>query len=145
MNHKRQIIGCISEHKFVLWCLEQGHHVCKSVIDNQADWDFLVMFVGGDNWKRVQVKTAAESTPDGITYVQFHNGTNHKTGKFIPYEENSYDFMAIVYKDQIFLFPAADLRGRDHPRWCPDGYVNKAPKSARIDWEQYMVQGELVE
>jgi hypothetical protein len=86
--------GAASEAMFTARALRQGYDIAKPLIDHNG-YDFL-MKVDGE-WKEVQVKTAGPRKRGSGTELQadLHTERCKKT----------YDLLAIVYIDEVWLIP----------------------------------------
>lgn len=101
-----QYIGCLTEQKCFLKCLEYGYMVSKPLFDN-ARYDFILDT--GDRLLRIQVKSSTWN--EDKTAFSFNGYSQHSTGdgnKRMKYTNREIDYF-MTEKDGVFyLYPAEE-------------------------------------
>lgn len=101
-----QYIGCLTEQKCFLKCLEEGFMISKPLFDN-ARYDFILDT--GTKLLRIQVK--ASTWNEDKSAFTFNGYSQHSTGegnKRMKYTNKEIDYF-MTEKDNIFyLYPAED-------------------------------------
>lgn len=101
-----QYIGCLTEQKCFLKCLESGFMISKPLFDN-ARYDFILDT--GTKLLRIQVKTSTWN--EDKTAFSFNGYSQHSTGdgnKRMKYTNQEIDYF-MTEKDGIFyLYPAEE-------------------------------------
>jgi hypothetical protein len=102
-----QQIGCLTEQKCFVKCLEAGYMVSKPLFDN-ARYDFILDT--GKQLLRIQVKTSTWN--EDCSAFSFNGYSQHSTGngnKRMKYTNKEIDYF-MTEKDGIFyLYPADEV------------------------------------
>ena len=134
-----QYIGCLTEQKCFLKCLESGFMISKPLFDN-ARYDFILDT--GTKLLRIQVK--ASTWNEDKTAFSFNGYSQHSTGdgnKRMKYTNREIDYFMTEKDDVFYLYPA-DSEGfttktlritakQNHPQtyWAKDYVFEEVSKS----------------
>ena len=101
-----QYIGCLTEQKCFLKCLEEGFMVSKPLFDN-ARYDFILDT--GTKLLRIQVK--ASTWNEDKSAFTCNGYSQHSTGegnKRMKYTNKEIDYFMTEKDDIFYLYPAED-------------------------------------
>ena len=105
-KNNTQQIGCLTEQKCFVKCLELGYNISKPLFDN-ARYDFILDT--GEKLLKIQVKSSVWN--DDHTAFSFNGYSQHSTGsgnKRMKYTNKEIDYF-MTEKDNIFyLYPAEE-------------------------------------
>lgn len=99
-----QYIGCLTEQKCFVKCLEAGYTISKPLFDN-ARYDFILDT--GEKLLRIQVKTSTWN--DDHSAFTFNGYSQHSLGsgnKRMKYTSKEIDYFMTEKDDVFYLYPA---------------------------------------
>lgn len=135
-----QIIGCLTEQKCFVKCLEEGYSISKPLFDN-ARYDFILDT--GDKLLRIQVKSSTWN--EDHSAFTFNGYSQHSTGngnKRMKYTNKEIDYFMTEKDGRFYLYPAdengfitkclrifSDAKNQTQINWAKDYLFEEVSKS----------------